>query len=343
MIKLGHHLIGPHLPLYIIAEIGVNHNGSLEMAHSLIDEAKKCGVNAVKFQTYITDELVLRSADQAAYQLKNSPESNQYNMLLKYELPFSCFEELKKHCDEISVDFISTAFDPTSLDFVIGLNPVCLKWASGELDNYPLLHQAKQSQLPILISTGMCTFDDIEFVTNWIGRDYPYILLQCVSNYPAKFQDQNLLVLKEYERRFNCPVGFSDHTVGPYASIAARTLGASVLEKHFTLDRTLPGPDHIASSTPKEFSQLVSLIRELELALGTGQKVVLEREHNVQNVARKSLVYRHFLPKGHILEPSDLTSKRPAHGISPRHFDKFIGRSLSSEVFKDQFLSNNDF
>lgn len=336
-ITLGERVISADSPCYIIAEIGINHNGNPGLAHQLIDAAINAGVDAVKFQTYVTDELVTHQAAQADYQVNNTGSKNsQADLLRQYELPFPVFTELYDHCRESHIDFISTAFDPVSLDFVLSLNPVCLKWASGELTNRPLLEQAAESGLPLLLSTGMGTITEISCAIDWLNNRMPLAILQCVSNYPAALEDQNLRAIQTLSMAFGCPTGFSDHTLGSHAAVAARALGMAVLEKHFTLDKTLPGPDHSASIESDEFKQLVQLIRAIEKGLGNGVKRPCATETNVSLVARKSLVYRNDLPAKHIIGLQDLTAKRPGTGLPPDQMALFIGRTLTEPVKRDE-------
>lgn len=330
-------------PCYVIAEIGVNHNGDPELAHQLIDAAAAAGVDAVKFQTYITDELVLASADRAAYQNRNAGTvASQAEMLRRCELPFDVFAELRTHCREAKIDFISTAFDAPSLDFVISLEPACLKWASGELTNRPLLMQAANSALPLLLSTGMGSLAEIGRAIDWLDGRLELVVLQCVSDYPAAIEDQNLRTLPAMRAAFGCPTGFSDHTIGPHAAIAARALGMAVLEKHFTLDRTMEGPDHRASVEPHEFAELVRLLRAIEAGLGDGVKRPAAAEADVRAVARKSLVYRRDLPVGHMLTEADLTAKRPGTGLAPDRMDLVTGRILDRAVCRDEMVDPSD-
>ena len=321
-------------PTYIIAEIGVNHNGDVDLAHKLIDAAKSTGVDAVKFQTYRTDELVLPSASKAEYQKETTGGGSQQEMLRRLELPPEAFSALRMHCDAVGLDFMSTAFDPISLDEVIALAPACLKWPSGELTNLPLLKQAAKANLPILLSTGMGSVTEIAASLDLLAANgcEDVAILQCVSNYPARIEDQNLRVLTNMAGIFGRPVGFSDHTVGPYAAIAARALGMSILEKHFTLDTSMEGPDHAASSTPAEFAHMVKTLRSIEIGLGDGVKRPILGEANVRDVARKSLVYRRSLLPGHVLSEDDFTAKRPGIGIAPNRMDLFIGMPLRRAV-----------
>ena len=342
-IYIGGRRISAADPCYTIAEIGVNHNGSVELAHKHIDAAAQAGADAVKFQTFKADSLVRHNARKASYQADSTGAGTQFKMLQDLELQAEDFVALKLHCDTVGLDFISTAFDPASLEFVASLKPVCLKWASGELDNFPMLRRAGECELPILLSTGMGSLTDVSDAIVCMGQNVPLVILQCISNYPAKLEDQNLLVLKTLIDEFKVPVGFSDHTIGQTAAIGARALGMSVLEKHFTLDRSFPGPDHQASIGPGEFADLVQTVRKLESALGNGIKEPATAEQDVQEVARKSLVYNRTLSAGHILTIDDITAKRPATGLSPKNYEAFLGKCLQNDVQKDDDLNWDHF
>ena len=337
-IQLGGRRISADDPCYIIAEVGVNHNGDSGLAHKMIDAARKAGADAVKFQTYRTDALITANTRKADYQTGATGDGPQNEMLRRLELPHETFAELARHCRDVGVDFMSTAFDSDSLELVSRLDPVCLKWPSGELTNTLLLRQAAQYGLPILLSTGMGTLTEISTALDLLavnGTD-DVVILQCVSNYPAAIEEQNLRVLPHMSAVFGKPVGFSDHTEGPYSAVAARALGMSVLEKHFTLDRNMEGPDHRASIEPAEFDQMVTVLRRVEKGLGDGVKRRLNSEHNVMAVARKSLVYLRDIPEGHVLSLQDLTAKRPGTGLPPAEVDMFIGRVLARAVTRDE-------
>lgn len=341
-ISLGGRRIAGDSPTYIIAEIGVNHNGDLDLAHRMIDAAHATGADAVKFQTFRTDDLVLPDARKATYQQEKTGTGSQQDMLRALELPFEAFAELQDHCRRIGIDFMSTAFDPVSLDFVSQLKPVCLKWPSGELTNSPLLRQARRTCLPVMLSTGMGSLGEVATALDVLGTDTDVVVLQCVSNYPARIEDQNLRVLPVMAAAFGRPVGFSDHTIGPYAALAARALGMAVLEKHFTLDRSMTGPDHAASIEPAEFTDMVRILRQVEIGLGDGIKKPVAAEQDVRAVARKSLVYRQDLPKGHLLTEEDLTAKRPGIGIPPDHIELFVGLSLTRAVKFNELVERAD-
>jgi sialic acid synthase SpsE len=332
-------------PCYIIAEIGVNHNGDLATAHKLIDAAKDASADAVKFQTYRTKALVRNGAKQALYQAMTVGEMSQDIMLQRLELSDDAFRELKSHCNAVGIDFISTAFDSESLENVISLEPVCLKWPSGELDNHPFLQQAADSGLPILLSTGMSDARETGAAISLVQRTVvdKLIVLQCVSNYPARIEDQNLRVMPQIAEKYGVPVGFSDHTIGPYAALAARALGMSVLEKHFTLDRNMEGPDHLSSIEPKEFGEMVAILRSVEMGLGDGVKRPVASELEVRSVARKSLVYAKAICKGTRLSLSDFTSKRPGDGLPPHRMSEFLGQKINRDVTADQNVLEDHF
>lgn len=338
---LGSRRVSSEDPCYIIAEIGVNHNGDIDLAHKMIDAAKAAGADAVKFQTFRTDDLVTAAAEKAEYQSETTGAGSQADMLRRLELPIAAFEALRRHCVSVGVDFMSTAFDPISLEAVISLGPICLKWPSGELNNLAMLRQAARSKLPVMLSTGMGSVTEISVAVDQLAAEGcdEVIILQCVSNYPARIEDQNLRVIPALSQVFGRPVGFSDHTIGPFAAIAARALGMSVLEKHFTLDRTMAGPDHAASIEPDQFAELVSTLRAIETGLGDGVKRPMPSEAGVRAVARKSLAFRRALPKGHVLSEDDLAAKRPGTGISPDRLEMFIGLPLVRDVVRDELLT----
>lgn len=337
-IKLGCRRVSSDDPCYIIAEVGVNHNGDINLAHKMIDVAKEAGADAVKFQTYKTDALITANTKKADYQTCTTGNGSQDEMLRRLELPYEVFAELSKHCREVGVDFMSTAFDSESLEVVSKLDPVCLKWPSGELTNTLLLRQAAQYNLPILLSTGMGTITEISAALDLLAQYSinDIAILQCVSNYPAAIEEQNLRVLPNMAAMFGKPTGFSDHTEGPYAALAARALGMSVLEKHFTLDRSMEGPDHRASIEPLEFNQMVTVLRKVEKGLGDGIKRRLASECNVMAVARKSLVYLRDMHAGHVLSLQDMTAKRPGTGLPPDEASAFVGRILARAVTRDE-------
>lgn len=340
-ISIGNRGIAADQPCYIIAEIGVNHNGDVDLAHKMIDAAKVAGADAVKFQTFKAEHLVSIDAPKAEYQADKTGSGNQFSMLKALELPIPAYSDLRDHCGESNIDFMSTAFEEESLDVVLALDPVCIKWPSGELNNWPLLRRAAKARKPMLLSTGMGSITEIAAAIDLLAAEdcHDVAILQCVSNYPAPIEEQNLRVIPNMSSMFGKPTGFSDHTEGPFAAIAARALGMAVLEKHFTLDRGMVGPDHAASIEPDGFAEMVEILRKIELGLGDGVKRVMPSEVGVKKVARKSLMFAGDLPEGHILSADDLIAKRPEGGLPPDKLEFFIGRRLSRGVRMDEMLT----
>jgi N,N'-diacetyllegionaminate synthase len=341
-VMLGNRRISAEEPTYIIAEIGVNHNGDVDLGHQLIDAARAAGADAAKFQTFQSSLLALETAGKAAYQERATGAGNQSEMLRKLQLPLEAFAEFRAHCSDVGLDFISSAFDDHSLDLIASLDPVCFKWPSGELNNLPLLRLAKTYALPILLSTGMASLTEVSAAIDELRDGPDFVVMQCVSNYPAPIEQQNLRAMPLMGAAFGCPVGFSDHTLGPYAALVARALGMSVLEKHFTLDRRMQGPDHAASMEPTEFSEMVELLRKVEKGLGDGIKRHEDGEADTRSVARKSLVYAADLPRGKLLTESDLVAKRPGTGVGPEKLDLVLGARLNRAVRKDELLDLAD-
>lgn len=342
-ISIGERRISANDPCFIIAEIGVNHDGDVDKAHRMIEAAHRSGADAVKFQTFKAEANILSDAPKAPYQQRQTGGGSQLDMVRALELKFDDFVALQRHCDEIGIAFMTTAFDSEALDFVISLAPACLKWPSGEITNLALLRQAARSGLPVLLSTGMADLGDIDRALHELRGACEFAVMQCVSDYPAKLEDQNLLVMPAFAAAFGCPVGFSDHTLGMTAALAARALGMAVLEKHFTLDAKSEGPDHAASMEPHEFRQLVDTLRSLEQGLGDGIKRPVEAELSTRLVARKSLVFARDLPTGHVLEAADLTAKRPGGRLGAEFVDMVVGQPLRRPVTVDQPVDLADF
>lgn len=345
-INIGSKIISAQNACYVIAEIGVNHNGSVNLAHELVDEAKKAGADAVKFQMFEASDLASKNARKADYQIKETGDGSQIQMLENLMLTHEEFLSLKAHCDDIELDFICTAFDFKSLSNVLKLNPVCLKWPSGEINNHPFLQMAAEANLPLILSTGMASISEIGAaidVFKSINKSCGIAILQCVSSYPAPIEDQNLKCIATMAMAFQMPTGFSDHTDGSVCLLAARAFGMSILEKHFTLDHKMPGPDHKASMMPADFSQMVSDLRKLESAIGDGVKKITQVEENVKLVARKSLVYCRDLPPNHLLTKNDLLAKRPGTGLPPSSVKFLVGRRLKRVKRQDDMVDLNDF
>jgi N,N'-diacetyllegionaminate synthase len=329
----------------IIAEAGVNHNGSIETAKKMIDKAVEADVDIIKFQTFKSEKLVSKSAQQAEYQKKNigsSTDNSQLNMLKKLELSHSDHQELIEYCNKKGIKFFSTAFDLESVDYLHSLNIGLWKIPSGEITNYPYLKKIAQFGEPVILSTGMCEMKDIEaalkvLTDNGLSKD-KISILHCNTEYPTPFKDVNLLAMNELKKRFGVRVGYSDHTKGIEVPIAAVALGAEIIEKHFTLDRNMEGPDHKASLEPDELKAMVSAIRNIELALGDGHKTVSESERKNIAVARKSIVAAKNIKAGEVFNENNLTVKRPGNGISPMDWEKVIGKTAKKDFVEDQLI-----
>lgn len=328
--------------VYIIAEVGVNHNGSLELAKRCIDEAVSSGADAVKFQTFRSENLVTKYAEKAKYQSENTNSSeNQLEMLKKLELSFEDFSILKQYCRDKGVDFLSTPFDEESADYLNSIEVDAFKIGSGDLNNIPFLKKIDRYGKPILLSTGMANLEEIGESLAVI-KNSRVVLLHCTSNYPAPIDDVNLMAMKTMRRTFGKMTGYSDHTNGIEVAIAAVALGAKFIEKHFTVDCSLSGPDHKASLEPYPFSQMVNAIRNIERALGDGVKRCMSSEEDTKIAARKSIVMSCSKKAGDFIAAGDITMKRPGTGIEPKFYDDFIGKQLKNNVTEDQLLTWED-
>jgi N,N'-diacetyllegionaminate synthase len=331
-LHLGSRRIGDGAPCFVIAEAGVNHNGDISLAHDLIRAAADAGADAVKFQTFRTDRLVTAHAPKAEYQeAATDPGESQRDMLRRLELDEAAHADLQEHAAERRLIFLSTPFDEASADLLAALHVPAFKVSSGELTNLPFLAHLARHRLPIILSTGMATLDEVRAAVASVG-EVPLALLQCVSNYPAKPADTNLRAMQTMRAVFGVPVGYSDHTLGNEISYAAVALGACVIEKHLTLDRNLPGPDHAASSEPAEFAALVRGIRAVESALGDGLKRPAASEANVAAVARRSLVAARDIAAGEILGAAEIQALRPAGGLPPSAQDQLLGRRARAPI-----------
>ena len=334
-VRIGEHKVGPGLPCLLVAEAGVNHNGSLEMALRLVDAAADAGADVVKFQTFKSEEVVTPEAPMAAYQIQNTGRTeSQLEMIRKLELRDDAFCAIRDHCRERGILFLSTPFDYYSADLLHGMGVAAFKIASGEITNHPLLVHIARKAKPLIVSTGM---SDLEEVANAVevlhaAGNSQLVLLHCVSNYPASPASVNLRAMKTLEERFSVPVGYSDHTEGTAIPLAAAAMGACVLEKHFTLNRTLPGPDHRASLEPPELADLVRGVRDVQAALGDGIKRPAEEERNTAAVARRSLVAAHDLRAGTVLTEGMVVIRRPGTGLTPDHLHRILGRQLRRDV-----------
>ena len=327
----------------IIAEAGVNHNGDLELAKQLIDVAANAGAEYVKFQTFSADRIVSRSALKAEYQRQTTDASEtQYEMLKRLELSHEMHLELIKHCEKQSIKFLSTGFDIESVKFLVGLGIDLIKIPSGEITNLPYLRFIGALGLPVILSSGMSTMDEIGDALKILesaGLSRSQVtVLHCTTEYPTPMVDVNLRALNSINKTFGVIVGYSDHTVGIEVSIAAVALGASVIEKHFTLDRLLPGPDHKASLEPNELIAMVKAIRNIEHSLGSGVKEPALSEIKNLHIARKSIMAKQQIAKGEILSTTNLIVKRPGDGISPMHWDLLVGQIASRDYLPDEMI-----
>lgn len=328
----------------IIAEAGVNHNGSMALAKKLIDVASEAGVDYVKFQTFKTENLVSLSAPKAEYQRRNMPDTDcsQYSMLKKLELSVDQHFELIEYCKLKGVRFLSTAFDMDSLRFLSGLHLGLWKIPSGEITNYPYIKFIAEQKEPVILSTGMSTVEEIQSAISLLNRfgvkTDQITILHCNTEYPTPMCDVNLKAMCKLYEEFGIRTGYSDHTVGIEIPLAAVALGATVIEKHFTLDRCMEGPDHKASLEPSELKQMVSAIRNVEEALGREEKVVSLSESGNRIVARKSIVAARDIRKGEPLTEENLTVKRPGTGISPMQWESVIGTEACRSFKKDDLI-----
>ncbi|MEA3493474.1 MAG: N-acetylneuraminate synthase [Candidatus Margulisiibacteriota bacterium] len=327
--------------VFIIAEAGVNHNGSLKLAKKMVDAAKSAGADAIKFQTFNSEELVTASAPKAAYQKKTVPRKSQLAMLKELELSREEFDDLSKYCRKKKIMFLSTPFDLQSADFLNGLKLPLFKISSGEITNIPLLTKIAKYKKPIILSTGMSTIDEVKRALQAIyaAGNRKLTLLHCTSNYPTKYDDVNLKAMLTLKTKFNVPVGYSDHTEGIEVSVAAVAMGAAVIEKHFTLDKKMAGPDHKASLSPVELAAMVRAIRNVEKSLGDGIKRPRIAEKGVSRVIRKSLIALSDIARGEKIVLRKIGVKRPGSGIEPRFMNKIIGKLANKNIKKDQVLT----
>jgi N,N'-diacetyllegionaminate synthase len=328
----------------VIAEAGVNHNGSIELAKQLVDKAVEAGVDFIKFQTFKAANLVTKKARQAEYQKNNigGGDDSQYQMLKKLELTQKEHFELIEYCKKKGVRFFSTAFDFDSIEFLDSLHLGLWKIPSGEITNYPYIKKIAQKQGDVILSTGMSTSEDIQnavdVLLRWGKTKDQITILQCNTEYPTPFEDVNLCAMLSIKEHFGTQVGYSDHTRGIEVPIAAVALGATVIEKHFTLDRNMPGPDHKASLEPYELKAMVSSIRNIEKALGSSEKKVTDSERKNIAVARKSIVAARNISEGEIFTEENLTVKRPGTGVSPMRWEEVLGTTAIRDFQEDELI-----
>lgn len=324
--------IGAGEPCFVIAEAGVNHNGALDMAIALVDAAHAAGADAVKFQTFVADALVSPAAEKAEYQKRDGTAGeSQLEMIRRLELSFEAFQAIQRHAAAKGIIFLSTPFDDASVEWLVRLDVPAFKVGSGDVTNWPFLERLSRAGRPIILSTGMSTMDDVRAAIGVVRQSgpVPLALLHCVSSYPADPGDANLRAMATMAQAFDVPVGFSDHTLGVETSLGAVALGACIIEKHLTLDPSLPGPDHAASLAPDEFARLVAGIRVVERSLGDGIKRPRHSEAGTAAVARRSLVLTRNLPAGTILAADMIAIRRPGTGIAPAEHAAVVGRTLT--------------
>jgi N,N'-diacetyllegionaminate synthase len=341
-VKIEHKSVGYGEPVFIVAEAGVNHNGDVDLGKKLIDAAKDAETDAVKFQAFKAENLVTKYAEKARYQKATTgPNESQYNMIKKLELKAEEFRELYDYAKKKNIIFLSSTVDKKSVDLLGNLGVPAFKVASGEITNFPLLRYIAGKKKPVILSTGMSTLDEIEDALEVIRQKgvQDIVLLHCVTSYPAKIEDVNLRVIETLRHRFKLPVGFSDHTLGITASIASAALGAVLIEKHFTLDTSLPGPDHKASLEPDELKEMVRAIRDVEKALGDGIRKLTEDEERIKKVARRSIVAKVRIPKGTIITEDMLDLKRPGVGIEPKYLNDIIGKRAKKDIKPDELVT----
>lgn len=328
----------------IIAEAGVNHNGKLDLAKSLIEEAKKAGADYVKFQTANSPESVTsKFAEMAEYQKRNvKVDESQLEMIRNLTLSLDAFPILKEYCDEAGIAFMSTPFDIPSVEALVKIGMDYMKIPSGEITNLPYLRAIAQQRIPVIMSTGMCTLGEVEAALNVLVQngltDDDISLLHCNTEYPTPFVDVNLKAMVTMKECFGLRVGYSDHTKGIEVPIAAVAMGAEIIEKHFTLDRTLPGPDHVASLEPDELEEMVNSIRHIEEAVGDGRKRVSESERKNIAIARRSIIAARNIKAGDTFTEENLTVKRPGKGISPMKWDEVIGQKAKRDFIEDELI-----
>ena len=327
----------------IIAEAGVNHNGDIKIAKQLIDVAADCGADYVKFQTFSADRIVTKSADKAEYQKQSSDSSeSQFEMLKRLELSVEMHLKLIEHCKHKSIKFLSTGFDIQSVDLLVGLGLNLVKIPSGEITNLPLLRHIGSLDLPVILSSGMSTMKEIGdalLILEQTGLPRAQItVLHCTTEYPTPMDEVNLRAMNSIRNTLGVAVGYSDHTLGIEVSVAAVALGASVIEKHFTIDRSLPGPDHKASSEPVELVAMVKAIRNIEVALGSDVKEPTMSEIKNAHIARKSILASQKIEKGEILSTVNLVVKRPGNGMSPMLWDRLIGQVATRTYLPDEMI-----
>ena len=326
------------MSVYIIAEAGVNHNGRLDLALELCDAAKASGADVVKFQTWKTEKLLTKKVDQEEYQKENTKkQESQYDMLKKLELSYDDFRVIKRHCDEIGILFASTADEQESLDFLVDLGIPFIKVGSGDIENISYLRYIGSKRLPVILSTGMSTLAAVDTSIQALkdGGATDITLLHCTTNYPCPYEDVNLKAMVTLRDAFHLPVGYSDHTIGSEVAVSAAALGANIIEKHFTLDCKMEGPDHAASTEPKGFASLVRSVRVVEACLGTGIKEPTKMEKEISKVVKKRIVAKRAIGVGEVLSEENICVKRNNEGALACYWDLICGKKAAQSYQED--------
>ncbi|MBL0015097.1 MAG: N-acetylneuraminate synthase [Bacteroidetes bacterium] len=342
LISIADRKIGPGFPCFIIAEAGVNHNGDPALARELIVAAAEAGADAVKFQTFKAEKLVTKSAKMADYQVQNTgQESSQLDMLRKLELQYDAHRELKDFAESLGLIFLSTPFDLEGIDFLKDLGVVAFKAGSGDLTNLPYLRKMASQGLPMIISTGMAVLEECQDAVNAIREagDPGLVVLHCTTNYPCPEEEVNLLAMQTMGAALKCLVGYSDHTDGILVPQLAVAAGACVIEKHYTLDRNMEGPDHKASLEPHELKDMIQRIRQVEKIMGHGDKIPNPSELRIMEAARKSIVAAKDIPAGTLISVELLDIKRPGTGISPKKMQDLTGRRAKVTIEADTIIT----
>ncbi len=327
---------------FIIAEIGMNHNGDIELAKEIIKSAAECGCDAAKFQIFTAEKLVTK--DAKTYGNDGHLPEYQQEMYKKYELTHGQYLELKKYCNSLGLEFFASVWDEENADMLEKLDGACFKLGSADITHIPLIKHIAKKNKPIIMSTGMATFEEIEEAVNAIKNEgnNQIVLLHCISGYPTKIEDSNLKFIQTLQRKFPFSIGFSDHTPGPFSSVAAVTLGAKVIEKHFTIDKNLEGVDHHLSMNPSEMKQMCDEIRLMEKALGDGTQHLTEKEKETREMARRSIIANVDINKDSIITEEMLVIKRPGTGLKPNKLNQVIGKVVNKNILKDSLISEED-
>jgi len=337
-IKIGNKIIGTGRPVFFIAEAGVNHNGSINYAKKLVDIAKNCGADAVKFQSFKTEKIILKNAPKSQYHIEttgNNRKQSWFKLLKSQEMSTEMHYELFKYCKKKKIIFLSTPYDYESVDLLNSLGVDAFKVASTDNQNIPLLEYISKKNKPVILSTAMSTFEEVQLSYRVLKKklNNKIIVLQCTGNYPSKSDESNLNVMKTYKKKLDCIFGYSDHTVGFSNAIAATAIGASVIEKHFTINKKMYGPDHRMSLSPKELAQTIDLVRETSISLGSFNKCVLISEKQNRKNLKKSLVSKEFIKKGKRLKKNFFDIKRPGTGVLPKFLNKIKNYKSAVDIY----------